>query len=235
MRKSLLLGAAYVALATAPAFAADLPARGPVKAPPMMAPAFSWTGCYIGVHVGGAFVADSGSDTAGFLGGGQLGCNYQFAPNWVLGIEGDFSGSSLKEDAGFAIGLPGGGAAAATGSFKTDWFASVAGRLGYAVDQVLFYGKGGIAFAHNKLDVNGVAGGIPFSFSGDDTFVGYTVGAGIEWAFAPGWSTKIEYAYYGFTDQDFTFTGAVGGAANTFTVNGDAEFHTIKAGLNYRF
>src|SRR5690349_2422519 len=102
MRKSLLLSAAYLALAAAPAFAADLPARGPVKAPAYIPPAFSWTGCYIGVHVGGAFVADSGSDNAGFLGGAQLGCNYQFAPNFALGIEGDFSGSSLKEDAGFA-------------------------------------------------------------------------------------------------------------------------------------
>jgi outer membrane immunogenic protein len=235
MRKSLLLGAAYVALATAPAFAADLPARGPVKAPPMMAPAFSWTGCYIGVHVGGAFAADSGSDNAGFLGGGQLGCNYQFAPNFVLGIEGEFAGSSLKEDAGFAGVAAGVGAIAATGSFKTDWFASVAGRLGYSVDQLLFYAKGGVAFAHNKLDVNGTAGGVPFSASGDDTFVGYTVGAGIEWAFAPNWSTKIEYQFYDFRDQDFTFTGAVGGVPFGGTINGDAKFHVVKAGLNYRF
>jgi outer membrane immunogenic protein len=235
MRKSLLLGAAYLALAAAPAFAADLPARGPVKAPAMLPPVFSWTGCYIGVHVGGAFVADSDSDTAGVIGGAQLGCNYQFAPNFVLGIEGDFSGSSLKDDVGFAIGLPGGGAAAATGSFKTDWLASITGRLGYSVDQLLFYGKGGVAFAHNKLDVNGVALGVPFNFNGDDTFTGWTVGAGVEWAFAPNWSAKIEYDYYDFRDQDFTFTGTVGGATNTFTVNGDEKFHVVKAGVNYRF
>jgi outer membrane immunogenic protein len=231
MRKSLLLGAAYVALATAPALAADLPARGPLKAPAMVAPAFSWTGCYLGVHVGGAFVADSGSDTGGVIGGAQLGCNYQFAPNFVLGIEGDFSGSSLKEDAGAAVA----GVGVATGSVKTDWFASVTGRLGYSVDQLLFYGKGGVAFAHNKAEINGVVLGVPFSGSGDETFTGWTVGAGIEWAFAPSWSTKIEYDYYDFRDQNFTVTGTAGGVPFSATANGDAKFHVIKAGVNYRF
>jgi|EndMetStandDraft_5_1072996.scaffolds.fasta_scaffold166754_2 outer membrane immunogenic protein len=231
MRKSLLLGAAYVALATAPAFAADLPARGPVKAPAMLPPVFSWTGCYVGVHVGGAFVADSDADTAGVIGGAQLGCNYQFAPNFVLGIEGDFSGSSLKDDASVAAA----GVGTATASLKTDWFASVTGRLGYSVDQLLFYGKGGVAFAHTKFDLNGVALGVPFSASADETFTGWTVGAGIEWAFAPNWSTKIEYDYYDFRDQDFTVTGVAAGLAGAATGTVDAKFHLIKAGVNYRF
>ena len=235
MRKSLLLGAAYVALAAAPAFAADLPARGPVKAPAMIPPVFSWTGCYIGVHVGGAFVADSDADTAGVIGGAQLGCNYQFAPNFVLGIEGDFSGSSLKDDGSFLVAVPNVGVGTANASLKADWFASVTGRLGYSVDQLLFYGKGGVAFAHTKFDANGVVGGTAFSASADDTFTGWTVGAGIEWAFAPNWSTKIEYDYYDFRDQDFTVTATALGNTGSATFNADAKFHVIKAGVNYRF
>jgi outer membrane immunogenic protein len=228
MRKSLLLGAAYVALATAPAFAADLPARGPVKAPAMIPPVFSWTGCYVGVHVGGGFMANTDTDAAGVIGGGQLGCNYQFAPNFVLGIEGDFSGASIKDDQSLTVV----GLGTGTQSFQVDWLASVTGRLGYSVDQLLFYVKGGVAFANASAGMSGTVVGIPFAGSLDETFTGWTVGGGIEWAFAPNWSTKIEYDYYDLGSKSFSVTG-VGLPTAVFDFH--PQIHVVKAGVNYRF
>src|SRR6266545_2878762 len=120
MKRLMLAGVAGIALvAGAPANAADLGARPTYKAPPVLAPVplFTWSGCYIGGHVGGAwgrkdfsdtgtgkFVGDGSApqsirvDTSGFLGGGQIGCDYQFAPNWLVGVEGDFSGADIKGD-----------------------------------------------------------------------------------------------------------------------------------------
>jgi outer membrane immunogenic protein len=122
MKKLMLASVAGIALvAGAPANAADLGTRPMYKAPPVVAPVplFTWTGCYIGGHIGGGwgrkdfsdtnaessfFIGDGHGaqsirvDTSGFLGGGQLGCDYQFAPNWVIGIEGDFSGAHIKGD-----------------------------------------------------------------------------------------------------------------------------------------
>ena len=84
--------------------------------------------------------------TAGVLGGGQVGCNLQFAPNWVIGIEGEGSAADIKGDTNQTIlGITG------TASAKTDWIASATARLGYTWDRWLIYGKGGAAWAHNNL------------------------------------------------------------------------------------
>ena len=101
--RTILSAATLVALTAAiPVFAADLP----MKAPAMIAPApFSWTGCHIGGHLGGVFAEDTGTNelgvsrshnASGFVGGGQIGCDYQFAPGWVVGVEGRAAWSSLK-------------------------------------------------------------------------------------------------------------------------------------------
>src|SRR6266571_9459649 len=94
MKKFLLGTVALIALgATAPTLAADMAARPYTKAPAYSAPIYNWTGFYIGGHVGGAFAGDNslqGSD-ARFLGGVQAGFDYQFAPNWVLGAEAQYS------------------------------------------------------------------------------------------------------------------------------------------------
>ena len=105
MKKFLLGTVALVALGTASAVAADLPARTYTKAPVYAAPIYNWTGFYAGVHIGAAFGGDNGFATtlpgltggsrdAAFLGGGQIGADYQFAPNWLVGIEGQISGLS---------------------------------------------------------------------------------------------------------------------------------------------
>jgi outer membrane immunogenic protein len=115
MKRLLLAGVTGAALVcSAPTHAADLGRRPPpYKAPPPVVapvPIFTWSGCYIGGHLGGGWGRKTASaaellpgvlvsgDTSGFLGGGQIGCNYQFLPNWVIGIEGDGSAADIKGD-----------------------------------------------------------------------------------------------------------------------------------------
>ena len=115
MKKLLLATTCAIGVSVVPAFSADLPVRIPVKAPVAAPiPHFSWTGCYVGAHVGGGwgqkdfaddfFTPASGltnasspqANTSGWLGGGQVGCDYQFATNWVVGVEGAGSWADIK-------------------------------------------------------------------------------------------------------------------------------------------
>lgn len=234
--KTLALAAGVSLVALSAGFAADLGARQAYKAPPAAAPMFSWTGFYIGGHVGygwgnndftdptgyfGTAGATYGNDSDGFLGGLQAGFDYQFAPNWVLGIEGQVSWSNI--DGSTTFGAP------VSGTFSNDlnWLSSVTGRLGYTGGNWLLYGKGGVAWADydhtvadNLLAVSGTVG---------DTKIGWTAGAGIEYAFAPGFSGKVEYQYYDFGSDTYTFPTL----ATPFEV--DNNIHTVKAGLNWRF
>ncbi len=227
MKKFLLATVALVALgATAPALAADLAAR-PVytKAPVYAAPIYNWTGFYIGGHVGGALAGDdslNGSDGR-FLGGIQGGADYQFATNWVLGIEAQYSWMSNSNN---NVVLPGG----ALVSSNSDELGSVTGRLGYAWGPALLYAKGGYAFKDGDR-FGATVGGVPVAFTTDGNHHdGYTVGAGLEYMFAPSWSAKIEYQYYNFGSGTF-LTGPAGIAGTRFT----DDDHVVKAGLNYHF
>lgn len=243
MKRVLLTSVSALALVSAQSgFAADLGARMPVKAPPPVR-VFSWTGCYIGGHVGWgwgrtrfadtpngdlvAFFTGSQSlsvDTDGFIGGGQIGCDYQFAPNWVIGLEGQFSGADINGSTDVsAFGFN------TTFHSKTDWLASVTGRLGYAWDpHWLLYVKGGAAWAHDKYDIGTYLG----TWSTSTTRDGWTVGGGLEWAFADNWSAKLEYQYYDFGDKDLTFINP-GFTSQVETIKD--QIHTVKIGLNYHF
>src|SRR5260370_29675065 len=167
MKKHLLAsltGVAGVALmAGGAAHAAEL--RMPVKAAPVVAPApyFSWTGCYIGAHLGwgwgkkdfnGSVFGGSSSPlvgsvkTSGPIFGGQLGCNYQIQNNFVIGLEGSVSAADIN---GFNIGT---GCSSQLLRAKTDFLGSVTGKLGWAGwnPAVLFYFKGGAAWAHDRYE-----------------------------------------------------------------------------------
>ena len=227
MKKFLLATVALVALgATVPALAADLAARPYTKAPPAYAqPLYNWTGFYIGGHVGGAFGGNESltGDDGRFLGGVQGGADYQFAPNWVLGIEAQYSWLGSNDNRRI---FPGG--TAVTGN--SDQLGSVTGRLGYTWGPALLYAKGGYAWRdRNNIGVS--FGGVPaaFAVNGNDRD-GYTVGAGLEYMFAPNWSAKVEYQYYNFGDTTF-----VAGPADIVGVRFRDDEHTVKAGLNYRF
>jgi outer membrane immunogenic protein len=280
-----LASAALFALALAvPAGAADLgrmPTKAPVAVPP---PPFSWSGCYIGGFVGGAFTNDDAGFTdlgngifpsfsggivpaglggpgihsfavpldSSVIGGGTLGCNWQFAGSpFVIGIEGE--GGYMKLDgaafdpfvnATVLSPVPDVLGAARVG----DWYAMVTGRLGYAMDRVLFYVKGGAAFVPVKASVidNCFAGGCgnwQIATFIDDTATVGTFGGGVEWAFAPNWSIKAEYMFIGLGNNGQTSCGtatilgtgvAVPGGA--FCFNHDfPDIHTVKVGVNWRF
>jgi outer membrane immunogenic protein len=226
MKKFLLGTVALIALgATVPALAADLAARPYTKAPAYAAPIYNWTGFYIGGHIGGAFSGDSslsGSDGR-FLGGLQGGADYQFAPSWVIGVEAQYSWLSNGNN---GATFPGG----VLVTSKNDQLGSVTGRLGYTWGAALLYAKGGYAWKDgNSLNVT--TGGLPMAFTTNgNNRDGYTVGAGLEYMFAPNWSAKAEYQYYNFGSTTFTS----GPAAIVGTRFRDDE-HTVKAGLNYRF
>ncbi len=226
MKKFLLATVALAALG-APALAADLAARPYTKAPAYAAPIYNWTGFYIGGHIGGAFAGDNSiaGDEGRFLGGVQGGFDYQFAPTWVLGVEAQYSwlGSSNN-----GVVFPGG----VLVTSNNDQLGSVTGRLGYTWGPALLYAKGGYAWKDsNNLGVT-TTGGAPLPFFTDGNHRdGYTVGAGLEYLFAPSWSAKVEYQYYNFGKTTFL----PGSPPSIVGVNFHDDEHTVKAGINYRF
>ena len=192
------------------ASAADLPRPIYTKAPPPMVPLmYNWTGFYAGVNVGGSWghqdtTLGSGPVTVtnsnhidGVIGGAQVGYNWQgLGSPWVFGLEADIQGSGQNASNALAIAsIP---TASIAYEDKLDWFGTVRGRIGYAVgDQGrwLPYITGGLAYGESKISGTGAAGGLPVAFSQTNTNVGWTVGAGLEWAFWDKWSAKIEYLY----------------------------------------
>jgi outer membrane immunogenic protein len=231
MKKFLLATVALAVLgATAPALGADLGARPYYnKAPAYAAPLYNWTGFYIGGHVGGAFSGSNNfngvvlSDTsARLMGGLQAGADYQFAPNWVVGAEGQYSWlGSNSFNATFPNAM----------IFNNDQraIASITARVGYTWGPGLAYVKGGYAYSDNRDTLT--FAGVPVAFTLDKNHQdGYTVGAGVEYMFAQNWSAKAEYQYYNFGDTRFV-TPVVLAPFGTF----HNDEHTLKLGVNYRF
>ncbi|KJC35761.1 membrane protein [Bradyrhizobium sp. LTSP885] len=211
MRNVLLASAGLLVLsAFAPAMAADMAARAPyVKAPPLAA-VYNWTGFYIG-GFGGYASEDSGTPKmSGGFGGGTVGYNWQ-AGNIVYGLEADAGGADVSASV-TALGI--------TAKSKTDALGTVRGRIGFAVDQVLFYGTGGYAWIDNKISLSAL--GVTVSQSNFHS--GWTVGAGIEAFFAPQWSVKGEYLYRDLGSE--TYFGIP---------SGDLKLHSVQVGVNYHF
>jgi outer membrane immunogenic protein len=227
MRKFLFAGVFATAFAGGSALAADLPRRAPEPVYKAVEPMFNWSGFYVGTHVGyGWGDADLDHATggalahakpAGWFGGGQAGYNWQFSPNWVWGVETDLSGSGLKDSNPFT------NVAGVTFRDKIDYFGTARARLGYTVDRVMIYGTAGLAWAHNKaIAIAGAA-----SFPDDHTHLGWTAGLGIEYAFAPNWSAKLEWLFADYGSKTYSSGG------NTARI--DLTDNTVKIGLNYRF
>src|SRR6266566_4523160 len=182
MKKILLTTVGLAALGMAPAIAADLPARTYTKAP-AIAPLPTWTGFYVGAM--GGYASQDGSDIIsqkGGFAGGTVGYNWQMG-SLVLGIEADAAWADINDSIGTID-------TAFFGS-KIQDMGTVRGRVGYAVNQVLFYGTGGFAWADNKVTI----GALGTSLSDSQVHTGWTAGAGIEYMFAPHWSLKGEYLY----------------------------------------
>jgi outer membrane immunogenic protein len=153
----------------------------------------------------------------------QGGFDYQFAPNWVIGIEAQYSWLSNNNN---ALAFP----ANTLVTSNNDQLGSVTGRFGYTWGPALLYAKGGYAFRNNET-IGVSVGGVPVPFATDANHRdGYTVGAGLEYLFAPNWSAKAEYQYYNFGDTTFT-----AGPASILGARLRDDEHTVKLGVNYRF
>jgi outer membrane immunogenic protein len=223
MKRILVAGIVLAAFSSAPTLAADMPIKAPVY---KVAAPFSWEGLYAGVHAGYGWdnykIVDAGTfpvqtatlHPSGGLGGFQIGYNGYLAPSWVLGTEIDFSFADIK-----ANGITSPSVLSVT--TKTDFLGTARARLGYAMDRTLLYVTGGMAWAHVK------ANEATLFFAPDAYHVGWTLGGGLEYAFDPRWSMKVEYLYADLG----SYNNAVGG----FPRSTELTLSTVKAGLNYRF
>jgi outer membrane immunogenic protein len=205
------------------------PGPGPgvmVLEPP---PIFTWTGLYIGGNIGGAWGSGTFTDQAtnlsftadqnGFIGGGQLGFNYQMR-NLVLGIEWDFDWASIdRTHSGLFL------AGAYQASADTDWITTLSARVGLTVERWLMFVKIGGGWVHNSASITNLNTGASLSRSNTDG--GWLVGAGVEYSISPHWSAKAEYNFLGLSDRTIT------GFGNTATF--DRDIQMLKVGLNYRF
>jgi outer membrane immunogenic protein len=228
-----------MALISGAAVAADMP----VKAPGIAAP-FSWSGCYIGGNVGGAwadvdqsvnvpqivFIQSSGRSSSA-IAGAQAGCNWQSAPNWILGFEGDFNWLNLKRSHDFTT--TGGEDTVGSQTTKLRWLTTVRARLGYTWDRSLLYITGGLAGGSVKSSASvAFVGGNPvFSVSTSDTRWGWTVGAGYEYAFTRTISGKLEYLHF-----DLGSINTASGPADLFTwaTNAKVSGDLVRVGINVK-
>lgn len=238
MLRKLMLASAALLCAGAAAQAADLPAR---KAPPPMAyapPVFTWTGFYVGLNAGAAirqnrwgfnvfpgapfFGLPTNNNNVGFTGGGQIGYNWQMN-SIVFGLEADLNYLSAQ-NASNAWWLT------ANNNSTGGLLGTVRGRLGLALDRWLVYATGGFAYGNAYYDSWYPFGG-PFFWNSRSSGmkIGYTVGAGLEYALSNAWSIKAEYL---FTDirRDNDNRGLAPAYWNRSTQN-----HIVRAGVNYHF
>jgi outer membrane immunogenic protein len=235
-----IAAAALVAAATVSAQAADMP----VKAAPYYPPAVeSWTGFYVGGFVGAGWGTDSATlnsititgvgttaiglplaqvSNSGFLGGGQIGYNYQ--SGWMVwGIEADIAGTDIKGSAPCVILF--------TCSAKDNWLATASARVGGLVgDRTLVYVKGGGAWLNETGSLSAPFG--LFTTSSTNTSAGWLVGMGAEYKFTHNWSGVIEYDYMDFGTQNNTYPIVPGVTASVAETN---KLSTMKVGLNYKW
>ena len=226
--------------------AADVPPYAPpppVYAPPVYAPPPLWTGFYLGGNIGGAWanrdVTDTflgvnfnnGNNNGVFIGGGQLGFNWQIS-NFVLGFEADIDGAANNNKTG-TVFIP---TVATIQSSNNRWITTLAARFGVTNGYWLFYGKaGGGWVGSDDFTVTNLTTGASITASNNNTNSGWLVGAGVEWAFAPNWSAKVEYNYLGLNDVTFTVpAGSSFLAGDTFTQS-NRNIQMVKAGINYQF
>jgi outer membrane immunogenic protein len=302
MKRFVVLAAA--AFVAAPAFAAELgvlkPLPGPepyysyYKVPPPLT--VSWTGCYLGGHVGGAIANYDVTDSPFLVGtaqielgavslssgsavvGGQAGCNLELGSKWLVGVEADAAWTRITNSKLFSASTTVSGSQNCTGtpqvcttpgvittrqgtpSARTDFIATATARLGYELayyNQGLVYGKGGAAWI---VDRNAFAGAVStmtctdvsvspptgcstttvpaFDFvSGRQNGLGWTIGAGVEWALVGGWSVKGEYDYMNFGRQNVTLTNTTitDPVLAPLSRSIKQEISEFKIGLNYLF
>ena len=253
MKTTLAAAAAILIATTAAGSAADMAVKAPYAAP---APIWNWTGFYIGGHVGAGWgttettldsiaapgvpltpagLALTQNSRSGFLGGGQIGYNFQ--SGWaVFGVQADIAGLDVKGTTPCLVVI--------SCTAKSHWLATVSGRFGGVVaDKTLVYVKGGAAWLNttHSLDVPALGGGFGGfgAFTGtsaDSTALGWLLGFGAEYAFTQNWSAFIEYDYMGFDKKSVAFNLVAPGVGTAVAnVSIQNKLSIAKVGVNYKF
>ena len=229
-----LVAVATVLTASGQALAADLPQPG---LPPAQSPGvYNWTGLYIGINGGYGTGNSNWSDgpvgttgsfpTSGFLIGGTVGANYQIG-QYVFGIEGDADWSNLQGSSGSTCGAISALVPPPVGcQTQSEWLATLRGRVGYAFDRILVYGTAGAAFGNIQTGLN------PPSTFDSAIEAGWTVGGGLEFAFAQNWTAKVEYLFVDLPNGACTTVGNCGGAAGSIVSFNE---NVLRAGINFKF
>ena len=231
-----------VGLIGTPAFAADMVVKAPPPRP-APAPVYSWTGWYVGAHIGYGWDREDPSvvicrcvvdppvpfDAKDILGGLQAGFNYQFNA-LVVGVEGDFAWTGIK---GTTTWIEEGDPHTLSTDIK--WLATAAGRVGYAFDRALLFVKGGGAWEdvdYNHTHTMLAVPGLVHSLSGNATRSGWLIGVGFEYAFWQNVSAKIEFDHIDFGSKDITTSDAAG---DFVIFNIGQRLNILKTGINYKF
>jgi outer membrane immunogenic protein len=267
MKKLIVCAATLSVLAVTSAVAADMPMKAPVYKAPVVVPP-SWTGWYAGLSVGYGWGSEHNTfnfDPAvplpfdnvtyhdklnGFIGGGQIGYNYQITPNsWVAGVEADISYANFRGSDSNSGVTPGGGPNIRfiggvpwtyNQDQKVNWLATLRGRLGWTPGDHtwLIYATGGLAVggvkASDTFTFGSGAGALIWTGDSSETRAGWTVGGGVEARLMDNWSAKLEYLYY-----DLGHLTVVGNPSTplAFTTTTDFAFrgNIVRVGLNKRF
>ncbi len=256
--KRILIAGTLALAAGGQALAADLP---PAPPPPPRAPAtyipapiplYNWTGFYIGPNVGFGFTSSStlsdsqastftNTTSNAFLGGGQVGVNWEFGPGVVIGAEADFEWLPNTKNTVTATGTGLNAGSTATASINSRWLTLADARLGYAWDRLLVYGKGGGAFVGaNNSALTVSPGGAVLPLSGPANNMGWNAGIGLEYAFWGTWSAKVEYDYVRLNSASFTAAGPgpvpPAGPFNQDVISSNNRvINLVTIGLNYKF
>lgn len=249
--KTLIATLGVALLSTTCVYAADLAPQPVEPEAPILAP-FSWTGFYVGADAGYAWGKSKWRnnwssaeplgpnqqyfdyDPDGAVLGGHVGYNYQFDGGFVVGAEIDAAGSWMKGD-NVELQDPNGTINPAySGNSKVQFQGSGRLRLGYAYDRFLPYITGGVAVAHYKY---GWDNNFPDSYSDSDTRVGWTVGAGLEYAITDNWLVRAQYLYSDYGDDDHgDYHGSRGKIGDGYArYNIDLKTHTATIGISYKF
>jgi outer membrane immunogenic protein len=245
---ALSVGAASSALAAElPPPVAPPPYVAPAYIPPPVVPPYSWNGFYVGGNLGagwsgvGTFSDSAGSTFSSttsttFVGGGQVGLNYESVSGVVFGAEVMFDWApNTQNTLTISNPVPAPLGSAATATINSRWLTTVTGKLGYAWDRLLVYGKAGGAWVGANTPSLTTPGGVVFPVSGNSTNSGWTAGIGIEWAFAGNWSARAEYDFIGLKNQTFQVgPGPAPFGSDAINTN-NRNVQLLTVGLNYKF
>jgi len=179
-------------------------------------------------------------NSSGFIGGVEAGYNWQMSPSWLIGIEADFQGSDINGSVNVAgpfniVGFGPVGGASYIASERLNYFGTIRPRVGFVMNQALIYATGGLAYGGGNVSDDLIGTGVSYPASSSFTRAGWTVGGGVEYAFAPNWSAKLEGLYYDLGRVSVLAGSTQAATGFTFGKGFDVNGGIVRVGVNYKF